>query len=84
MKCPKCNAECIRDEVDVGVGVMFGPWGCMCGWSEDSRYDSSEGESTAQKEYPEHIVDSRGGIIPRATIYERLEHFGIDSEGMEL
>jgi hypothetical protein len=35
MNCPKCNAECIRDEVDIGVGVQYGPWGCPeCGWSQ--------------------------------------------------
>ncbi len=45
MKCPKCLRACDRDEVDVGVGVIHGPWGCRCGWSEDPRYDSSEGIS---------------------------------------
>ena len=35
MKCKKCGAECIRDEVDIGVGVQYGPWGCPeCGWSQ--------------------------------------------------
>ena len=44
MDCPKCGEECYRNEVDVGVGVIHGPYGCMCGWSEDPRYDASEGE----------------------------------------
>ena len=64
MDCPKCGNRCDRDEVDVEVGVIYGPYGCYnCGWSEDSRYDSSEGESIAQKEYGnDYIVDSRGGL----------------------
>jgi transcription elongation factor Elf1 len=35
-KCPECGStNCSRDEVDVGVGIMYGPWGCSsCGWSE--------------------------------------------------
>ena len=35
MKCPRCGAECDRDEVDIGVGVQGGPWGCPdCHWIE--------------------------------------------------
>ena len=35
MNCPKCGAPCDRDEVDIGVGVQCGPWGCYdCGWPE--------------------------------------------------
>jgi transcription elongation factor Elf1 len=35
--CPKCSsADCWRHEVDVGVGIQYGPWNCAgCGWSED-------------------------------------------------
>ena len=29
MKCPKCGAECDRDEVDIGVGIQIGPWGLL-------------------------------------------------------
>lgn len=37
MNCPKCETPCDRDEVDVGVGVICGPWRCNgCGWSDDS------------------------------------------------
>jgi hypothetical protein len=37
MKCPNCGGECDRDEVDIGVGVQGGPWGCPdCGWVEPS------------------------------------------------
>lgn len=35
MNCPECGAPCDRDEVDIGVGVQCGPWGCFdCGWTE--------------------------------------------------
>lgn len=42
-----------REEVDIGVGVQVGPWGCYaCGWTEGSESppmiinmpDDSEGE----------------------------------------
>lgn len=46
-ECPKCGDECWREEVDVGVGVIYGPWGCSCGWSESPEYDSSEGDADA-------------------------------------
>lgn len=54
--CPKCqNTEIYQDSVDVGVGVIYGPMGCPdCGWSEDSTYDLSEGQSP---------VDEKGGAI---------------------
>jgi len=84
MKCPKCKCECIRDSVHVGVGIIYGPWGCGCGWSSDPEYDSSEGESPKQKEHPDHIVDSCGGLLPKAGVYERLKHFGIDTENIDL
>lgn len=36
MKCPRCGADCERDEVDVGIGTIAGgPWGCFeCHWVE--------------------------------------------------
>jgi hypothetical protein len=55
VNCPKCNEPCDRDSVDVGVGVIHGPYGCAnCGWSEDSDYDLSEGRDP---------VDEKGGAI---------------------
>ena len=54
MKCPKCNEPCDRDSVDVGVGVIHGPYGCCaCGWSEDPGYDLSSGRDP---------VDEKGGV----------------------
>lgn len=55
MKCPKCNEECWQDSADVGVGVIYGPWGCPgCGWSEGEEYDLSTGKDP---------VDEKGGAI---------------------
>ena len=36
MKCPKCGSEhTSRDEVDIGVGIQYGPWRCDdCGWGQ--------------------------------------------------
>lgn len=54
-KCPKCATECYRDSADVGVGIIYGPWGCPgCGWSEDEKYDLSTGRSA---------IDEKGGAI---------------------
>lgn len=61
MNCEKCGEPCDRDEVNVGVGMIYGPWGCSyCGWSEDERYDCSNGPPPAQADYPNHTIDSRG------------------------
>ena len=37
MKCPNCDEDCDRLEVDVGPGVIpAGPWECSaCGWAEE-------------------------------------------------
>lgn len=80
MNCPKCGCEADRDEVDVGVGVIYGPYGCYCGWSEDSRYDSSSGPSPASLENPGWYVDSCGGMQRIDAIVEKCEYFGLDGE----
>ena len=62
-KCPKCGSDEIeRDEVDVGVGVITGPWGCLeCGWSENLEYDFSDGRS---RETERGTLDPLGGLTP--------------------
>lgn len=61
MNCPKCGAECGRDEVDVGVGFVCGPWGCWeCGWSEEAEYDLSSGP----KRRDGGELDQFGGLTP--------------------
>jgi hypothetical protein len=61
MNCPKCGEECSRDSADVGVGIIYGPWGCLCGWSAWSEYDVSEGARV--DEHGNHI-DQWGGLTP--------------------
>jgi|GEM_PF-2889924 len=61
MKCPKCSEDCQRDEADVGVRIVYGPWGCPgCGWSEEAEYDLSTGAKS--NEYG--TLDQFGGLIP--------------------
>jgi len=61
MKCPKCNEDCDREEVDVGVGIIYGPWGCPnCGWSEDEEYDLSTGRDP---------IDEKGGVLDQFGVY---------------
>lgn len=62
MKCVKCGTQCCRDEVDVGVGIVYGPFGCPgCGWSEDPTYDISEGEKLHELGWTR---DQFGGLNP--------------------
>lgn len=61
--CPRCGSEVERDEVDVGVGYIYGPYGCMCGWSEDPEYDCSDGPNQASLRHGYH-VDSMGNLYP--------------------
>lgn len=62
-QCPKCGDECDRDSVDVGVGVIHGPWGCpACGWSEDPEYDLSSGQSELRGDGS--VIDQFGGCHP--------------------
>lgn len=59
MNCPLCDSECGRDEVHNGVCMLYGPWGCNCGWSEDSRYNLH-----LIKQPVNGTIDSRGGFTP--------------------
>lgn len=61
MTCPRCGSDCCRDEADVGVGVMYGPWGCHCGWSENAAYDVSDGPKLTPEGYE---IDQWGGATP--------------------
>ncbi len=41
MKCPNCNGDCWRDEVNIGVGTQYGPWRCPgCGWYQGHEVDA--------------------------------------------
>ena len=40
--CPQCKSECVREEVDVGVGTIYSPWRCNnCGWEEENLLDDT-------------------------------------------
>jgi len=60
MNCPKCNQPCHREEADVGVGIIYGPWGCSCGWSESEEYDLSGGRDP---------IDEKGGYLDQYGVY---------------
>lgn len=61
-ECPVCKQGCSRDSADVGVGVIYGPWGCPCGWSEDPRYNLLSGSKYTELG---GRIDQYGGITPR-------------------
>lgn len=65
--CPKCGGETYQDSVDIGVGTIFGPRGCIeCAWSEDLDYDLSDGRSP---------LDEKGGAIDQFGGYHPSESF---------
>ncbi|NKJ03107.1 hypothetical protein FHT29_000052 [Rhizobium sp. SG741] len=58
--CPRCGDGAWRDSVDVGVGVIHGPYGCACGWSESEKYDLEFGGGLqANGSY----LDMQGGLL---------------------
>lgn len=72
--CPQCGNECDRDEVDVGVGVITGPWGCYgCGWSE---YDRKQ----AELDNPGYYCDPTGGLHKIDVIVKHCERFGLNPD----
>lgn len=85
MDCPKCGeTDLYRDEVDVEVGIIYGPYGCICGWSESPEYDRSEGPSPQQlKLGDEWYVDSTGGMQRVSAIADHCERFGLDRKVVE-
>lgn len=61
MKCPACGGDAWRESVDVGVGVIHGPYGCGCGWSEEEKYDQRNGPTFTEGGYR---LDQWGGATP--------------------
>lgn len=80
--CPKCGELCDQESVDVGVGVIYGPYGCSnCGWSSDEYYDRSSGGSRAQKdEAPGRFIDQLGVSHSVVRVLETEgEHMSIEA-----
>lgn len=61
MDCPRCGRPADRDQVDNGVGIICGPFGCGCGWSEWDEYDVSAGPKLDEHGYE---LDQWGGATP--------------------
>ena len=58
--CPRCGEKCKRDSVHNGLAMLYGPWGCTCGWSEYEEYDQSR-----VKQPESGFIDQWGGFTPR-------------------
>lgn len=86
-RCPNCGDDSLdRESVDVGVGFIYGPWGCYsCGWSSDARFDRSQGPAPADAEYPDHILTPTGVAHHKGRIEETLhDRFGIKVDLVEM
>lgn len=65
--CPACGGETNQDSVDVGVGVIHGPRGCIeCGWSEADEYDMRKPENR-RRDAKGGYKDQYGGYHPRGS-----------------
>lgn len=60
LDCPKCGKPCHRASADVGVGTVYGPWGCECGWSESEEHDLSGDRDP---------IDDKGGYLDQYGVY---------------
>lgn len=65
--CPNCKNEAWRESADVGVGIIYGPWGCECGWSEDDEYNTLTGKGGVQENgsytTPQGVIYPSGNLI---------------------
>lgn len=81
MKCPKCGGDCYRDEVDIGVGIECGPYGCpSCGWSEYDEYDLSDGRDPVDEKGV--AIDQYGGYHPPRSSMARAYRMAKEVEEM--
>jgi hypothetical protein len=53
VECPRCKADCDRDEIDVGVGVIYGPWEELLQLAKDF--------AAWDEEYPKGTIHSMRG-----------------------
>jgi hypothetical protein len=65
--CPRCGKKCWRDSVHNGLAMLYGPWGCECGWSEYEEYD----QATITQSDDGH-VDQWGGFTRKPAIQGRM------------
>lgn len=79
--CEKCSSPCLQESVDVGVGIIYGPWGCPdCGWSEDKQYDCSNGLLPLHPDYPGRFVDQFGSAHSVVRVMENTgDHMSIEA-----
>jgi hypothetical protein len=70
--CPNCKDDNLwRESADVGVGVIYGPYGCAtCGYSEDETYNLASGLKTSADGSP---VDQFGGVYPGWKVKPTME-----------
>jgi hypothetical protein len=62
--CPKCGGDTHQDSADIGVGVIYGPRGCVeCGWSESEEYDMTI-EANRKPDSKGGYKDQFGGYHP--------------------
>ena len=75
--CPNCgNDRLDQESVDVGVGIIYGPLYCPCGWSESPYYDSTKGESEFSKDHPDHVCLCSGEAVPKEKVEKAAARFG--------
>lgn len=49
--CPRCGAPCERYDVDIGVGILYGPWFCtQCAYNEDDEIRETKATKPEQWE----------------------------------
>ena len=67
MDCPVCKEENLyRESADVGVGILYGPYGCPCGWSEADEYNLLSGSAGIQDNGA--YIDQYGAYYPPENI----------------
>lgn len=69
--CHECGGETHQDIVDVGVGIICGPRGCVeCGWSEDDEYNMLDPENR-KPDARGGYRDQYGGYYPAGSMYAK-------------
>jgi hypothetical protein len=65
----------------VGIGIIYGPWGCGCGWSEAKEFDRRSGTNAATQQGGEdRWTDQFGVSHSRSRIAENLTRLGLPGD----